>query len=185
MSPASNPTENPTARKTASVHPCDGCPRAYRAPDFVCLLGRRPPPVSFSQHSTRAGPWCAIPCRPSLGWPHTARSWAALSAYAGQVRACDLTYLALATGSDRLGGARGGEERDQSLGVVDLSRAGHDGGREHLGELDIRREASRVIYSLCRQYLADRYHRNAGATVGALSARVSTGDFQKVLGARL
>src|SRR5579859_6988926 len=90
------------------------------------------------------------------------------SAYARQVRnilpgACHWLHSALL---DRLGGAGGGEERDQSLGIGDLSRAGHDGGREHLGELDIGREASGVIHALCRQDLADGQHRNAGATAG-------------------
>jgi hypothetical protein len=72
---------------------------------------------------------------------------------------------------DCLGGAQGGEERNQSFGVIDLYRTGHDGGREHLEELDIRREASRVIYALCRQYLANRQDRNAGATFDNHSCR--------------
>src|SRR5262249_38064830 len=59
-----------------------------------------------------------------------------------------------------------GEESNQPPGIVRLSRAGHDGGCEHLRKLNLRREASRIIYTLRRQDLTDRHDRDADATIG-------------------
>jgi hypothetical protein len=105
--------------------------------------------------------------------------------YAGEVRNIryayarrDFAYLALAIGSIPLfliaSAARG--EAKNAINRLALSTSPEPARWRPRtpGELDIRREASRVIYALCREDLADRQHRNAGATVGDHARRTGS-----------